>query len=110
MNEIQTVQLQGQGYLLNGTISVPKADGNIEYELIKQWIAKGNKPEPEFTEEELLKQKQYEFRVERNLLLDKVDIEINKAEDLEQDSKVLRVYRQKLRDSTINWVMPESMI
>lgn len=110
MNEIQTVQLQGQGYLLNGTISVPKADGNIEYELIKQWIAKGNKPEPEFTEEELLKQKQYEFRVERNLLLDKVNIEINKAEDLEQDSKVLRVYRQKLRDSTINWVMPESMI
>ena len=51
--EIQTVKIQGQGYLLNGTMSVPKADGNMEYELIKQWISEGNTPEPEFTEEEL---------------------------------------------------------
>lgn len=26
--EIQTVKIQGQGYLLNGTMLVPKADGN----------------------------------------------------------------------------------
>ena len=52
--EIQTVKIQGQGYLLNGTISVPgNADGNIEYELIKQWLADGNTPEPEFTEKEI---------------------------------------------------------
>ena len=51
--EIQTVKIQGQGYLLNGTMSVPKADGNREYELIKQWLAEGNKPEPEFTSDEL---------------------------------------------------------
>lgn len=49
--EIQTVKTQGQGYLLNGTMSVPKADGNREYELIKQWIAEGNGAE--FTDEEL---------------------------------------------------------
>ena len=53
INTIKSVKIQGQGYLLNGTMSVPKADGNIEYELIKQWIAEGNTPEPEFTEEEL---------------------------------------------------------
>ena len=51
--EIQTVKIQGQSYLLNGTMSVPKADGNKEYELIKQWLAEGNTPEEEFTEEEL---------------------------------------------------------
>ncbi len=51
--EIQTVKIQGQGYLLNGTMSVPEADGNKEYELIKQWLAEGNVPEPEFPEEEL---------------------------------------------------------
>ena len=56
MNVIETVKIQGEGYLLNETISVPEADGNIEYELIKQWLAEGNIPEPEFTEEELLKQ------------------------------------------------------
>ena len=53
MNEIQTVKISGQGYVLNGTMSVPKADGNREYELIKQWISEGNTPEPEFTDEEL---------------------------------------------------------
>ena len=53
MNEIQTVKIQGQGYLLNGTMSVPKADGNSEYELIKQWLSEGNTPDPEFTKEEL---------------------------------------------------------
>ena len=56
MNEIQTVKIQGQGYLLNGTMSVPKADGNSEYELIKQWLSEGNTPDAEFTDEELLQQ------------------------------------------------------
>ena len=51
--EIQTVKISGQGYLLNGTMHVPKADGNSDYELIKQWISEGNTSEPEFTEEEL---------------------------------------------------------
>jgi hypothetical protein len=54
--EIQTVKIKGEGYLLNGNMHVPEADGNREYELIKQWIAEGNEPEPEFTEEEIQKQ------------------------------------------------------
>ena len=53
---IKTVKIQGQGYLLNGTMCVPKADGNSEYELVKQWMSEGNIPEPEFTEEELVQQ------------------------------------------------------
>lgn len=56
MNEIKTVKIQGQGYLLNNIMSVPKADGNREYELIKEWL-KDNTPEPEFTEEELNEQR-----------------------------------------------------
>ena len=51
--EIKSVKIQGNGYLLNGTMSVPTADGNREYELIKLWISEGNTPEPEFSEEEL---------------------------------------------------------
>lgn len=47
--EIKTVQNKGNGYLLNGNMIVPKADGNIEYEAIKQWIADGNTPEAEVT-------------------------------------------------------------
>ena len=51
--EIKSVKTQGQNYLLNELMIVPKADGNIEYELIKEWLAEGNTPEPEYTEEEL---------------------------------------------------------
>jgi hypothetical protein len=56
MINIESVKLQSNGWLLNGTMSVPMADGNMEYEAIKQWIAEGNTPEPEFTQEELNQQ------------------------------------------------------
>jgi len=36
---------------------IPFADGNRDYEEYKQWIADGNTPEPEFTEEELNEQR-----------------------------------------------------
>lgn len=108
--EIKSVKIQGQGYLLNGTMIVPIVDGNSEYELIKKWLSEGNTPEPEFTEEELLTQKQNKFRSERDSFLAKVDIEINKAEDKNLDTTVLRAYRQALRDATIEWIMPESIL
>ena len=54
--EIESVKIQGNGYLLNENMSVPQANGNREYELIKEWLAHGNVPEPEFTEEELAQQ------------------------------------------------------
>lgn len=47
MINIETVQLQGNGYLLNGTMSVPNDTLNTEYIAIQQWIAQGNTPEPE---------------------------------------------------------------
>ena len=110
LKDIQTVKIQGQGYLLNGTMSVPKADGNKEFELIKQWLSEGNTPEPEFTEEEILTQKQNEFRAERNNLLVEADVEINKLVDLGLDSTEWRIYRQELRDLTLTWVLPSKPI
>ena len=56
LDEIKSVKIQGNGYLLNGTMSVPKADGNREYELIKLWLSEGNTPEPEYTEAEIAEQ------------------------------------------------------
>ena len=67
--QIQTVKIQGEGYLLNGTMSVPKADGNREYELIKQWLAEGNIPEPEFTEEEIDEQRVSLIKANANELI-----------------------------------------
>jgi len=49
---------------------------------------------------------QAEFRAERDKEIDWVDIEINKAEDLGQDTVSFRAYRQELRDAPLTWVMP----
>lgn len=77
---------------------------------VLQWLKEGNTPEPEFSEEEIVAQEHIQFRAERDSLLSKVDIAINKAEDLGQDTKDLRVYRQCLRDATKDWTMPESIL
>ena len=112
--EILTVKTQGTGYLLNGTMSVPIAEGNSEYELIKKWLAEGNEPEPEFTAEELRTLVHNEFRQNRDDLLSTVVDHCQKPlvwESLttEQQNKV-RVYRQALLDSTTNWILPEELV
>lgn len=58
------------------------------------------------TPEEIQEQEQSQFRAERNQLLIESDIEINKLDDLNVDSSSWRAYRQALRDSTENWVLP----
>ena len=104
--EIQTVKIQDEGYLVNGTLSVPKADGNRHYQMVKEWIAQGNIPEPQFTEAEQQTQQESDFRHKREPLLKEADITINKLEDIGQDSTAWRQYRQALRDATATWIMP----
>lgn len=79
---IKSVKIQGAGYLLNGTMSVPgNAPGNKEYELIKQWIAEGNIPEPEFTDEEIalakLIKETAELKAAKELALNSITVEVN---------------------------------
>ena len=72
--EIKTVKIQGDCYLVNGSLSVPKADGNKEYELLKVWL-ETNIPEPEFTLEELDTQRIYKIKAKASeLILSKYSI------------------------------------
>ena len=50
---INTVKIQRDGWLLNGSMLVPNAPGNVHYQMIQDWIAEGNVPDPEFTPGEL---------------------------------------------------------
>ena len=68
LNEIIKVKIQGQGYLVNDNMSVPKADGNKEYELLKVWL-ETNIPEPEFTLEELDTQRIYKIKAKASELI-----------------------------------------
>ena len=78
--------------------------------LIKQCEDDFIYPTNEEIESEKRKQFEIQFRFDREILLKQTDIAINKAEDIGQDSKALRAYRQALRDATIKWVLPESII
>lgn len=62
------------------------------------------------TNEEIVKQEQAIFRANRDSLLKQIDIEINKAEDLGEDTESLRRYRVSLRNATDNWVIPERVL
>ena len=62
------------------------------------------------TAEEIEQETQSQFRANRDKLLAEADIEINKLVDAGVDATEWRVYRQALRDSTITWVMPESVL
>lgn len=55
---IETVKIQGEGYLVNGSTSAPKAEGNRHYKMVQEWISEGGVVEDEFTQAELTKQTQ----------------------------------------------------
>lgn len=71
--EILKVKVQGDWYLVNDEMTVPKANGNRHYELVKQWLAEGNTPEPEFTEEELAQKAIQDKIAEANSYLTQTD-------------------------------------
>lgn len=78
--------------------------------LIKQCEDAFIYPTDEEIEAEKRKQFEIQFRYDRDLLLKQVDIAIYKAEDSGQNIATLRAYRQALRDATIKWVLPDSII
>ena len=43
---IETVKINGSGYLVNGTMSVPNDPANRDYADVLAWIAEGNTPLP----------------------------------------------------------------
>jgi hypothetical protein len=51
--EIISVKDLQETFLLNDVIFVPKVEDNSTYQLILEWIAEGNTPAPQFTQEEL---------------------------------------------------------
>ena len=42
---IETVKIQTQGFIINGTMSVPNDPANTDYQAILDWINEGNTPE-----------------------------------------------------------------
>ena len=51
--EITKVKQYEDGFLVNDIHGVPNDPANSAYQMVQEWIAQGNTPEPEFTPEEL---------------------------------------------------------
>ena len=92
---IKTVKLQENGYLLNGSMSVPKVEGNRHYNDIKVWL-ESNTPEPEFTEAELEAKEISEKLAEAKQYL--LDTDFKVLPDYDQDSTEVKVKRQEARE------------
>jgi hypothetical protein len=80
--EITSVKIQPNGWLLNGNMLVPDAVGNVEREAILKWIAKGNTPEPQFTDEELVANQKAKVISDARALLASTDWILSKYTDL----------------------------
>ena len=50
---IETVKINGSGYLVNGNMFVPNDPANRDYADVLAWIAEGNTPAPKFTDAEI---------------------------------------------------------
>ena len=80
---ISSIKIQGDSYLVNGNMSVPNSVGNRHYREVQEWLAEGNTPEAEFTNEELEEQTKQYFTSEVQKHIDsarKVFNEVNKVE------------------------------
>jgi hypothetical protein len=71
---INTVKIQGDGYLVNGNISVPNDEDNRHYQEVIKWINEGGIVEDEFTTLELQEQAAGKFTLDiDNFIQDEVE-------------------------------------
>lgn len=99
---ILIVKIQGSGYLVNGSISVPGDLANRHYQSVRKWLAEGNNLEPEFTPEELATQQASREQQWVLTELSAADKEINKHDDAHGRTVSTQIawrnYRNQLRD------------
>ncbi len=78
---------------------IPNNPGNRDWRKYQEWEKKaGNKPDPEFTEEELTTQKQAEIRQIENAIVDtRVRKDAAQAEDLDSFAAELQIELDKLK-------------
>lgn len=117
LDEIKSVKIQGDCYLLNGTMSVPKADGNRECELIKEWLKiDGNTPEPEYTEAEIAeagkKKAILDWKAARQALVDAIEVELGgvvyQGDEVSQTRMARAIVAMPDATTTIEWIAKDN--
>lgn len=99
MEEIISVKIQGDGYLVNEILSVPKDIGNRHYQMILEWISNGNILQPEFTQDEINEQERQNKINEAKKYLSSTDYKFTSDYDnINGDVEQIAILRQQARD------------
>ena len=105
MNEINiesavySVDMEGNNSAIQATIdgiqmSVPLDPANRHYQLIQKWIAEGNTIAPQFTDEEIAKQKAEQAKAKAQQYLNETDWIVTKIAEIQlagDDVEALKV-------------------
>jgi len=70
---ITSCKLQGDGWLVNGTMCVPNDPANTDCADVLAWIEEGNTPSPEFTDAEIAANTQAETNATNQAYLASTD-------------------------------------
>lgn len=115
---IQTVEQQGSGYLVNNKMHVPNSPGNMDYWGIQEWINKGGIVEPEFTLEELA-EKQYQeelaaWKQQRQIAVDNIEATYNgvvyQGDEVSQTRMSRAIAALPDDVTTIDWVAKDNSV
>jgi hypothetical protein len=96
---VYSVGAEGENVAIQATIdgiqmSVPLDPANRHYQLIQEWIAEGNTIAPQFTDEEIAKQKAEQAKAEAQQYLNETDWIVVKIAEIQLaggDVEVLKV-------------------
>ena len=77
--EIETVKEinNKKGYLINSSISFIADENSELLDSVKQWLAEGNEPEAEFSEEELESQRGVPLKQAKKIALDNIVVDVD---------------------------------
>lgn len=92
---------------------IPNAPGNRNYQEVQEWIASGNTPDPQYTEQELSDMAWDSLRNQRDLLLKETDFMMTQdyyySVLTAQEQTDVTTYRQALRDLPTNTADPTNI-
>jgi len=111
---INTVKLTSNGYLVDGSMSVPNDTGNRHYQEVQDWIALGNTPDPEFTQAELAQQalvqaKETKINQVANITVTTTSGKTFDGDEIAQDRMARAVSFSQPLDTT-QWVLADNTV
>jgi len=111
--KITTVKIVSDGYVVNGSVSVPGEQRNRHYRQVQEWIAAGNIPDPEFTPDELSAQERGAAKAAREVAVRAIKVTTAAGNTFDGDevsqNRMSRAVSGLEPGASISWVLADNM-